>query len=78
MLPRVFRQIMQHDIAGAPAAVALVVPEPADDRIRVLDQYDLGQATYAMILARRPPGRRYDSPPGAGHQHAPAGLDSAT
>ncbi|MCW2540092.1 MAG: nitroreductase [Frankiales bacterium] len=38
-------------IAGAPAAIALVVPEPADDRTRVVDQYDLGQATYAIILA---------------------------
>jgi nitroreductase len=38
-------------IADAPAAIALVVPEPADDRSRVLDQYDLGQATYAMMLA---------------------------
>jgi nitroreductase len=38
-------------IADAPAAIALVVPEPADDRTRVLDQYDLGQATYAMMLA---------------------------
>jgi nitroreductase len=38
-------------IAGAPAAIALVVPEPEDDRTRVIDQYDLGQATYAMMLA---------------------------
>jgi nitroreductase len=38
-------------IAAAPAAIALVVPEPADDRTRVIDQYDLGQATYAMMLA---------------------------
>jgi nitroreductase len=38
-------------IAGAAAAVALVVPEEPDDRIRVMDQYDLGQATYAMTLA---------------------------
>jgi nitroreductase len=38
-------------IATAPAAIALVVPEPADDRSRVVDQYDLGQATYAMLLA---------------------------
>ncbi|HEV2639850.1 MAG TPA: nitroreductase family protein [Actinocrinis sp.] len=38
-------------IAGAPAAIALVVPEPEDDRTRVIDQYDLGQATYAMLLA---------------------------
>jgi nitroreductase len=38
-------------IAGAAAAVALVVPAPEDDRTRVIDQYDLGQATYAIILA---------------------------
>jgi nitroreductase len=38
-------------IAGAPAAIVLVVPEPADDRTRVVDLYDLGQATYAMMLA---------------------------
>jgi len=38
-------------IADAPAAIALVVPEPADDRTRVVDQYDLGQATFAMMLA---------------------------
>ncbi|MGW4484900.1 nitroreductase family protein [Amycolatopsis sp. NPDC004368] len=38
-------------IAGAQAALALVVPEPADDRTSALDQFDLGQATYAMMLA---------------------------
>src|ERR1700753_1485279 len=38
-------------IAGAAAAIALVVPEPADERTRVIDQYDLGQATYAMMIA---------------------------
>src|SRR5580692_1788801 len=38
-------------IAEAPAAIALVVPEPADDRTRVIDQYDLGQATLAMAIA---------------------------
>jgi nitroreductase len=38
-------------IAGAAAAIALVVPEPDDDRSRVVDQYDLGQATYAMMVA---------------------------
>jgi nitroreductase len=38
-------------IANAPAAIALVVPEPADDRTRVVDQYDLGQATLAMAIA---------------------------
>jgi nitroreductase len=38
-------------IAGAAAAIALVIPQPADDRTRVVDQYDLGQATYAIMLA---------------------------
>lgn len=38
-------------IAQAPAAIALVVPEPQDDRTRVVDQYDLGQATLAMTVA---------------------------
>jgi nitroreductase len=38
-------------IAGAAAAIALVIPQPADDRSRVVDQYDLGQATYAIMLA---------------------------
>jgi nitroreductase len=38
-------------IAGAAAAIALVIPQPEDDRTRVIDQYDLGQATYAMMLA---------------------------
>lgn len=38
-------------IADAPAAIALVVPEPPDDRTRLLDQYDLGQATMAMTIA---------------------------
>jgi nitroreductase len=38
-------------IAGAAAAIALVIPQPEDDRMRVVDQYDLGQATYAMMVA---------------------------
>jgi nitroreductase len=38
-------------IASAPAAIALVVPKPPDDRTRLLDQYDLGQATMAMMIA---------------------------
>ena len=29
-------------VAKAPAAMVLVVPEPADERIKVVDQYDLG------------------------------------
>ena len=36
---------------AAAAAVALVVPRTDDDRTRLLDYYDLGQATYAMALA---------------------------
>ena len=38
-------------IAGAAAAIALVVPRTDDNRTRLLDYYDLGQATYAMALA---------------------------
>ena len=38
-------------IAKAPAAIALVVPEPEDERTHVVDQYDLGQATLAMAVA---------------------------
>jgi nitroreductase len=38
-------------IAAAPAAIALVLPEPPDDRTRLNDLYDLGQATLAMMIA---------------------------
>jgi nitroreductase len=38
-------------IAGAAAAIALVLPQPEDERTKVVDQYDLGQATYAIMLA---------------------------
>ncbi len=38
-------------IAGAAAAIALVLPQPADERTKVVNQYDLGQATYAIMLA---------------------------
>jgi nitroreductase len=38
-------------IAVAAAAIALVVPRTDDERTRLLDYYDLGQATYAMTLA---------------------------
>ena len=38
-------------IAGAAAAIALAVPRSDDDRTRLIDYYDLGQATYAMALA---------------------------
>jgi nitroreductase len=37
-------------IAGAAAAIALVVPATDDDRTRLTDRYDLGQATYAMMI----------------------------
>ena len=38
-------------LATAKAAIVLVLPEPADERYRTMDQYDLGQATMAMMLA---------------------------
>jgi nitroreductase len=38
-------------VAGAAAAIAIVAPEPEDDRQSALLQYDLGQATYAMAIA---------------------------
>ena len=38
-------------IAGAAAAIALVVPQTDDERTRLIDFYDLGQATYAIALA---------------------------
>jgi nitroreductase len=38
-------------IAGAAAAFALVLPVLEDERTKMIDQYDLGQATYAIMLA---------------------------
>src|ERR1700749_5061587 len=38
-------------IAGAPAAVALVVPVPPGEARVVTDNYDVGQATMAMMIA---------------------------
>ena len=38
-------------IASAPAAIALVVPVPPDDRRLITDTYDIGQATMAMMIA---------------------------
>ncbi|GAA3703958.1 nitroreductase family protein [Terrabacter ginsenosidimutans] len=38
-------------VAGAAAAIAIVAPDPQDDRQSALLQYDLGQATYAMTIA---------------------------
>ena len=37
-------------IAGAAAAIALVVPQTDDERARLIDYYDLGQATYAIAV----------------------------
>jgi nitroreductase len=38
-------------IAGAPAAIAMILPETDDERTHLVDYYDLGQATYAMAVA---------------------------
>jgi nitroreductase len=38
-------------LAGSKAAVVLVLPQPEADRYLTTDQYDLGQATMAMMLA---------------------------
>lgn len=38
-------------VAKAKAAIVLVLPEPESERYRTIDQYDLGQATMAMMLA---------------------------
>jgi len=38
-------------LAGAAAAIALVVPQYDDERAKLVSQYDLGQATYAIMVA---------------------------
>ncbi|GFG73176.1 nitroreductase family protein [Mycobacterium botniense] len=38
-------------IASAAAAIALVVPVPPNERRKLTDQYDIGQATMAMMIA---------------------------
>lgn len=38
-------------VAGSPATIVLVLNDPESDRYRLIDQYDLGQATMAMMLA---------------------------
>lgn len=38
-------------IASAAAAIALVIPQYEEERSRLISQYDLGQATYAMMVA---------------------------
>jgi nitroreductase len=37
-------------LAAAAAAIVMVLPEPTEERFRILDQYDLGQATMLMML----------------------------
>jgi nitroreductase len=38
-------------IPGSRAAVVLTVPDPEEERYLVIDRFDLGQATMAMMLA---------------------------
>lgn len=38
-------------IPGTQATIVLILPDPESERYRTIDQYDLGQATYAMMLA---------------------------
>jgi len=38
-------------IAGAAAAIAMVIPHYDDDHGRLVSHYDLGQATFAMMVA---------------------------
>jgi nitroreductase len=38
-------------LRGAAAAIVLTLREPEEDRYRLIDQFDLGQATMAMELA---------------------------
>ena len=37
-------------LAGAAAAIVLVLPRPESERYLTVDQYDLGQATMSMLL----------------------------
>lgn len=38
-------------VAGSAATIVLILSQPESDRYRLIDQYDLGQATMAMMLA---------------------------
>jgi nitroreductase len=37
-------------VAGSAATIAIVAPEPSDERSKVVDQYDLGQLSYAIAI----------------------------
>ena len=78
-------------VAAAAAAIAIVAPQPQDDRQSALLQYDLGQATYAMTVAaaemavalvtprpttRTRPGPYWGSPRGISWRHAFRGYPS--
>src|ERR1700761_605896 len=53
-------------IAGATAAIAFLIPDPPDERCRVTDQYDVGRATMAMMIA--------DPALGIGTGHSSVGI----
>ena len=57
-------------IAGAAAAIAFVLPVPPSERRKVTDQYDVGQATMAMMIVAA------DAGIGSGHS-AVADQDKA-
>jgi nitroreductase len=38
-------------IPGSQATIVLVIPEPESERFLVIDRFDLGQATMAMMIA---------------------------
>ncbi len=57
-------------LAGAAAAIVLVLPEPESERFRVIDQYDLGQATITMMLAATDAGSAAGTPRWAIKRHA--------
>jgi nitroreductase len=57
-------------LAGAAAGIVLVIPHPETERDEQLDVYDLGQATYAIMLAA--------AGAGVGSGHASIGDRDAT
>src|ERR1700756_4499690 len=59
-------------IATAAAAIVLVVPVPPDDRRLVTDNYDVGQATMAMMIAATELGIGTGHSSGGGQEKARA------